>query len=185
MAKNKLPTEINLLPQEEFQASTLGRTLKWLLGTFRMIVISTEMIVMLAFLSRFWLDAQNNDLTDSINQQKIIVGSYKSVEDEFRLTQTKLSIFKEFVSGPKISSIAKTITSNLPPQVVLENLLLKGNNLQVEAKAQSEKDAVQLIANLQNTNIFQGIKLTRIEKKVDETGIGFSLNTNVITQNGN
>ncbi len=185
MAKNKLPTEINLLPQEEFQASTLGRTLKWLLGTFRMIVISTEMIVMLAFLSRFWLDAQNNDLTDSINQERVIVGSYKSIEDEFRLTQAKLSIFSQFTSGPKISSITQKITSNLPPEVVLENILLKGNNLQIQAKAQSEKDAVQLIANLENTNSFQNIKLTRIEKKADETGIGFSLNTNVIIQNGN
>ena len=63
MAKNK---SINLLPQEEFDASIFGRTLKWAMGTFRIIVIITEMVVMGAFLSRFWLDAQNSDLDNSI-----------------------------------------------------------------------------------------------------------------------
>lgn len=185
MAKKKLPTEINLLPQEEFQASTLGRTLKWLLGTFRMIVISTEMIVMIAFLSRFWLDAQNNDLTDSINQEKIVVGSYKSVEDNFRATQAKLAIFSQFTSTVHVSDVTSKVTASLPPAVKIDTLILKGNNLQIQATAGAEGDAMQLITNLQSSNFFQNIKLTRIESHQDENTIAFSINSNVRTQNGN
>jgi hypothetical protein len=43
MPKNKA---INLLPQEEFDISIIGRTLKWAMGTFRIIVIVTEIVVM-------------------------------------------------------------------------------------------------------------------------------------------
>lgn len=185
MAKKKLPLEINLLPQEEFQASTLGRTLKWLLGTFRMIVISTEMIVMIAFLSRFWLDAQNNDLTDSINQEKIIVGSYKSVEDDFRATQAKLAVFSQFEKQVHVSDVANKVTASLPPAVKINTLILRGSNLQLQANAAAEGDAMQLITNLQSSNFFQNIKLTRIESKQDENTIAFSINSDVKAQNGN
>ena len=47
--------EINLLPQKGFEATTAGRILAWILSTFRIIVIITELLVMVAFLSRFWL----------------------------------------------------------------------------------------------------------------------------------
>ena len=73
MAARKKNKEINLLPQEQFAASTTGRVLAWVLSTFRMIVILTEMIVIIAFLSRFWLDIKSNDLTDEVDNQKKIV----------------------------------------------------------------------------------------------------------------
>ena len=62
----KKEPEINLLPQEEFEGSVIGRILKWGLSTFRIIVIIVEMVVMAAFLSRFWLDAKNSDLNEDI-----------------------------------------------------------------------------------------------------------------------
>ena len=68
MAARKKSSRINLLPQEEFAASTLGRILAWILSTFRILVIMTELIVILAFLSRFWLDARTTDLNEEIKQ---------------------------------------------------------------------------------------------------------------------
>jgi len=85
MPKNK---SINLLPQEEFEASTIGRVLKWATGTFRIIVIITEMVVMAAFLSRFWLDAQNSDLTDSIKIRSAQISAQGDLEKRFREIQT-------------------------------------------------------------------------------------------------
>ena len=86
---------INLLPQEEFEASVLGRILRWAMGTFRIIVIITEMIVMGAFLSRFWLDAQNSDLNDQIKISSAQISSQASFEKKFRDVQTKLKIYKD------------------------------------------------------------------------------------------
>ena len=56
--------QVNLLPEKGFTSTTTGRVLTWILSTFRIIVIVTEIIVMIAFLSRFWLDAQNTDLSE-------------------------------------------------------------------------------------------------------------------------
>ncbi|KKR69678.1 MAG: hypothetical protein UU12_C0039G0005 [Candidatus Woesebacteria bacterium GW2011_GWA2_40_7b] len=99
---------INLLPQEEFDVSTLGRILKWAMGTFRIIVIVTEMIVMTAFLSRFWLDAQNSDLNDAIAIKTAQISAQSDFEKQFRILQHKLSIFKTLTDSPQ-ASIAKLL----------------------------------------------------------------------------
>src|SRR5512144_1767398 len=91
MAKSK---SINLLPQEEFENSVLGRILRWATGSFRVIVIITEMVVMGAFLSRFWLDAQNSDLNDSIQIKSAQISAQKDFENQFRQIQKKLDIYK-------------------------------------------------------------------------------------------
>ena len=76
---------INLLPKEEFDASVVGRLLRWAMGTFRIIVIITEMIVMAAFLSRFWLDAQNSDLNDEIRFASSQIDSQKILKFLFEI----------------------------------------------------------------------------------------------------
>ena len=75
---------INLLPKEEFAASTWGRILTWLLSTFRIIVIFTEVIVMAVFLSRFWLDAKANDLNELLRKNQAILKTTTEFENEFR-----------------------------------------------------------------------------------------------------
>jgi len=55
-AKKEKP--INLLPKDSFAETTLGRVITWFLGTFRIMVIAVELVVVAAFLSRFWLDSK-------------------------------------------------------------------------------------------------------------------------------
>ena len=43
-------------------------------------VIITELVVMSAFLSRFWLDSRNSDLNEEINMNKVQVLAYAEVE---------------------------------------------------------------------------------------------------------
>ncbi len=82
MAARKKKRRINLLPQEEFAASILGRVLAWLLSSFRAIVSLTEMTVMIAFLSRFWLDAKSADLNELIRQKQPVIASTSDFEKE-------------------------------------------------------------------------------------------------------
>src|SRR5258708_25047874 len=123
MAKKKKIPEINLLPQEEFQASTIGRVLQWLLSTFRYIVITTEMIVMVAFLSRFWLDARSSDLTDAINQKKAVVASYSTFENQFRAAQQKITIFNNFAaSNQQLNPVIQNIIANVQNDISLTDV---------------------------------------------------------------
>ena len=132
MAKKKKIEEINLLPQEEFQASTIGRVLQWLLSTFRYIVISTEMIVMIAFLSRFWLDARSADLTDAINQKQAVIASYSTFESTFRSTQQKLTIFNSFSQDQtRINPVIADITANVPSDINLTEITIDNEKVEI------------------------------------------------------
>src|SRR3989344_5652085 len=103
-AKKEKQKLINLLPQEEFTASTLGRILTWLLSSFRIIVIVSEMVVMGAFVSRFWLDAKNADLSDDIEQKQAVVTSFSDFEQQFRSIQKKLLIFSSLSKSSEAPS---------------------------------------------------------------------------------
>lgn len=174
MAKKKKEA-INLLPQEEFAASTLGRIVVWLLSTFRMIVIATEMVVMAAFLSRFWLDAQNTDLNDSIKQKSAAIGSYAQVEETFRSIQKKLSILSNISQGTTSSSLLAVATSSLPANVSLTSFSVSPVEIQIKGNAASEIDIHQFITNLSSKPEFKDISLFQLATSTDGTKLTFLL----------
>jgi len=147
MAKNK---SINLLPQEEFDASLLGRTLKWAMGSFRIIVILTEMVVMAAFLSRFWLDAQNASLDDSIKIASAQISTQSNFEKEFRGVQQKLSIYKQIAADSTQSAKLDLVSSKIPSDLTLSSISIQGNLTQIKGTAGSEIGVAQFISNLKS-----------------------------------
>ncbi len=157
---------INLLPQEEFESSTIGRILKWLLSTFRYIVIGTEMIVMVAFLSRFWLDARSADLINAINQKQSIISSYSTFENQFRSVQEKLKTFQRFASlNQKASPILTDISSRLPGDIILTNVMLNNSKLQITAQTANSTSASAFVNNLNSSSLLKNMALTSIESK--------------------
>ncbi len=166
MAKKKNEFQVNLLPQEEFDESTFGRVIKWLLSTFRYLVISTEMIVMIAFLSRFWLDAKSNDLTDTINQKKSLIASYATFEDTFRQTQAKLKTFKDYTQGNKlVSPLIKDVASKIPSDVSLVEITLDGSKVVLRASTQNEGSASAFVSSLNSSPFLQNMVVDSVETK--------------------
>jgi Tfp pilus assembly protein PilN len=159
MAKNK---SINLLPQEEFDASILGRMLKWAMGSFRIIVIITEMIVMGAFLSRFWLDAQNSDLDASIKIAVAKISAQSSFEKEFRGIQQKLNIFKTITSAPTGSSRLDLISSKIPQDIMLTSISTQDEAAQLKGISGSELGVAQFISNLKSDPSIKKVSLDSI-----------------------
>lgn len=147
MAKNK---SINLLPQEEFDASLLGRTLKWAMGSFRIIVILTEMVVMAAFLSRFWLDAQNSSLDESIKIASAQISTQSGFEKEFRGIQQKLSIYKQITAGATESGKLDLVASKIPQDLTLSSVTVGNNLIQIKGISGSEAGIAQFISNLKS-----------------------------------
>ncbi len=186
MAKKKIEKQINLLPQEEFDASTFGRTLKWLLGTFRYIVIATEMIVMVAFLSRFWLDAQSNDLIDSINQKKSIISSYSTFERQFRNAQNEIKIFSNFSSQKLfLSPLLNSIATNVPANVILTEVLVNGSKVTIQGESADENSAGNFVLLLKSSPSLHDVNLDSIESKQDSTVLTFKVNANAGERNLN
>ncbi len=159
MAKNK---SINLLPQEEFDASVLGRMLKWAMGSFRIIVILTEMVVMAAFLSRFWLDAQNSDLDNAIKIASAQISTQSNFEKEFRGIQQKLSIFKQIAANATESGKLDLISSKIPNDLVLSSVSIQNDIIQVKGTAGSEMGVAQFVTNLKSSPSVKKVDLDSI-----------------------
>jgi predicted chitinase len=167
MPKNK---SINLLPQEEFDVSILGRALKWAMGTFRIIVIATEMVVMAAFLSRFWLDAQNSDLNNSIKIKTAQIVAQAATETQFRSVQSKLSIAKQTVPAVLSSQKIDLISSKVPPDITLTSVSVLDKSAQVKGVSASELGIAQFIANLKAESTFKSVDLGQISSSENNTG---------------
>lgn len=167
----KKEPKINLLPQKEFERSLLGRTLKWALSSFRVIVIVTEIIVMAAFLSRFWLDAKNSDLNDSISQKRAVILSFKETEDDFRTFQKQIDVFAKITSPTSKSEYINLITSLTPPDVILNSISDNENSLQIIGSSGGEQNISQFIKNLSSEAKFKNVSLNKIDSNKDNSSV--------------
>lgn len=159
--------KINLIPQDEFEKSSLGRILKWALSTFRVMVIVTELVVMSAFLSRFWLDTKNSDLNEKISNSKSQIIAYRDVETEFRSIQKRINIAKSIYLGPKVSSFITNVSSMVPQNITLISFSEIEGQITIKASTSSEKSIAQFLVNLEENKNLIDINLSQISSNVD------------------
>lgn len=177
-AKKEL--KINLLPQKEFERSTVGRILKWAVSSFRIIVIVTEMIVMGAFLSRFWLDAQNSDLNEEISQKKAVITSFAKTESKFRTFQKQIEIFTQISSLAQQSEYLNLITSLTPREIVLNSVSDNENAVQIMGISGNEQNISQFIKNLSANAKFKEVSLNRVDSSEDNpSAIVFTIKASI------
>lgn len=166
MPKNKA---INLLPLEEFNASTTGRVLKWATGTFRVIVIVTEMIVMGAFLSRFWLDAQNSTLNNAIKAKSAQISAQTDLEQRFRNTQLKLNIFKQISQDNNPSALIDHIVNRVPENITLSKITIGAETISIAGSSLSDYDIAAFVSNLQGP-LFKEVLLSQASSSENNPG---------------
>ncbi len=172
---------INLLPNAQETGNVRERILNWLLSTFRVIVVVTEFVVIIAFVSRFFLDAKSNDLSDQIDAKKAVIASFAKFEKEYKNTQKRLSIFSAISSDKNnLSPVISNITKSLPNDVVLVSLINDKNGLNVKANSFSEQSIVQFISNLKSTNLFSTITLTDLSSSEDNPYLTFTIKLNKV-----
>jgi Tfp pilus assembly protein PilN len=176
----KKDLKINLLPQKEFERSTLGRILRWAVSSFRIIVIITEMIVMAAFLSRFWLDANNSGLNDTISQKKSTIASFAETENKFRIFQKQIDVFTKISSLTQKSDYLSLITSLTPPEVILNSISDNEASLQITGYSGSERNISQFLKNLSSNDKFTEVTLNKIDSSEDNSSvIVFTIGANI------
>lgn len=172
--KNK---SINLLPQEEFESSTTGRVLHWLLSTFRYLVIITEMIVIGAFLSRFYFDSVNADLNDEIAQKQVYLEAYLPFEKQFRAVQGKLAIYNQARANQGYAyNLVNLVVSKLPADLFLEeiNTGVEGQIL-IRGASLSERSIQQLVVNLSQDPLITSAQLQQVESRANSAFLLFSI----------
>ncbi len=174
--KKKKAALINLLQKEDFSTTTVGRILSWILSTFRIIVIVTEILVMLAFLSRFWLDAQNTDLNELIKQKQAVLASSLPFEEDFKDTQSRLAVFSDFAKEEGIiADFFTIISSRLPPDVLLNSITYTPGGIEIEGFAVNEKSIQQFIVNLYAEDAIEEVTLGEVAFSLENQLLGFTL----------
>lgn len=169
--------EINLLKYKHFEDTLAGKVLAWVLSAGRVIVIITEIIVIAAFLSRFWLDRNLADLNEQNAALKAQVEAFSSFEKEFRSAQERLSLYKNLSAAQaKYSQIIKEVTSLLPTDVLLTNISITGDAVNITGKAISENGLAGFINAAGRAKTVKDIKLADLSLETKEQQlINFSL----------
>src|SRR3989344_9696651 len=114
---------VNLLPPSEFESSFWGKFLKWAVSGGRYIIIVTELIVILAFLSRFKLDKDISELSEEIQGKVSVLEAELPVEREFREQQRKLAAAEAILNSRyQVGLTLEKLTEKVSEEVKLSNL---------------------------------------------------------------
>jgi len=173
---------INLIGEEEMEHTPVGRIVTWAVTYGRYIMIGTEIIVLLAFISRFSLDRKLTDLNDEVSQKQAIIDANRDFETEFRTVQDKLTKVQTLMDVPQTTGTAlTTIQSLLPNDVHLDLLNIDNQRVVGEVVANTTSGFSQMVANLQAANIFSQVEIGEV-KRSPTTGIQFTFTGSIATQ---
>lgn len=166
--KKALNISINLLPKDPFLASPIGKILQWALSVGRYIVIFTELIVIISFITRFSLDRQITDLNEKIFQKKTVIQSYGDLEPKVRLAQQKTQQYDQLADQANLSEVFPQLTAIIPQGVSLNELTVQPGSITFTGTAQSENSFNLLVNNLQVSPDFNDIVVNSITTNKDQ-----------------
>ena len=180
--------ELSLLPDSENPNSFGARAIKWLTTVGRWVIVLTELVVVSAFISRFWLDRKNSDLSETIRQQQAILETTQPFESEFKSFQQRLNFIDNFYKNNS-SYVQKinSIINSTPDGLIYQNLSFKkdkeNNKISADASliAFNESSIVTFVNNLTLNPDIEAIKINQIKKKQQENN--YSITISVIFKN--
>lgn len=184
----KLAIHLDLLHPQSNPEKLPVRLIRWLLSTGRFIFIFVEALVLLAFISRFKLDADLASKKEAIEQQIPYIESLKPYEILIRQTQFKLSTIDSIkTNSMDYSVILKKIADQTPVGVKIVSLNLKKNidsaTVQINAQAQTNNDLTSFTAGLKGDPIFSDVNLTSVG--LEQGVINFTVSASIkLTQLG-
>lgn len=166
--------EVNLLPGEDFEGKPGGQFLQWALTWGKRIVVTTELIVILAFLSRFWLDTQVANLADSIDQEKLIVQSASDFEKNFRALTDRIAKANDIekISSPLV--VYDQVEKLIPSTVTIKSFSYTNSSVTLTGVS-DEISFGQLVDAFKSSSFFINVAVPGVSKAIDTTNVNFTL----------
>ncbi len=166
---------INLLGQEQQEHTPLGRFIGWATTYGRYIMVTTEMIVLIAFLSRFGLDRQLTDLKDEIQQKQDIIAANQDLEIDFRQTQDSLIKIKALLVKQEVpTNTINTLLMLLPSGTYFQSLSITDNKITSQVVSLTVQSFSQFLINLSATKQLSDIEIGTVDKQT-VAGIQYTL----------
>lgn len=168
MKRKTVDVAINLLPEDPFFSTLVGRTMRWAVSVGRYLVIFTELVVILSFLARFSLDRQLTDLNDSIHQKESVVQSFGDLETRVTTVQNKIEQYQQLGQSKDLTQTFPALSSITPEGIALRSLAISPTQVQITGIAQSQNSLNLLINNIQFSPNFFNVRVERIESQDDD-----------------
>lgn len=176
MAAQPSFSKINLVPQDEFEKSTIGKILRWALTAGKSIVIVTEFVVILAFLSRFKLDRDLNDLNEVINQKVQVVESYAETEKQMRSLQKRALVAREVqASTIGFGDWWRRLSGITPSDTTYDSVDINAERLTLKGLSSSGTSFTQLIEGIKKTEDVEEININKIAFDQSQGGVSFEI----------
>jgi Tfp pilus assembly protein PilN len=172
--KKNISFDINLLPKDPFFATPAGQILKWALSIGRYIVIFTELVVILSFVTRFSLDRQVTDLNDAISQKKTVIESYGDLEESVRQIQKVLEEYTIIKQQVNITEVFPELTKIIPRDTELNELVLRPDQISFSGRTIKQSSLNIIINNIQLSHRFSNVSVDKIESNSTDDGGGFN-----------
>lgn len=181
MAKNSAP--INLLRNNNKE--TIEHVINWTVTIGRILVVVVELAALAAFLYRFTLDNQLEDLHTNIKQKQAIVVSLKKGEDTYRNLQDRLTVAALYSKSAKNSvKMFKDIVSFAPNGMTFTTIALSSNGMHIEANVNSVFPLSIFISKLKSYSLIDTVSLDKIENKTSNAVISVGISTTFKKQGG-
>lgn len=175
MSDEKTTTpELNLLVEDELDISSQGKFIKWALTWGKRIIVLTELVVILAFLSRFWLDTTAANLRDEIETKKAYVLSFAELEKKFRELSYRISQANTIEKATSIQVVYDRSLVLIPSGITVEQMTV-GTETVGFTGSSDEISLANLVAAFRQSPDFTDISVERIAKKTNSQSVDFSL----------
>jgi len=165
--KSKLAIKLNLLKPQSNPEKLPVKLLRWLLSSGRYIFIVVEGLVLVAFVTRFKLDADLASKKEAIEEQIPFIESLRPYEILIRDTQLKLSTIDSIKRNSlNWSLILKRIADQAPLGIKIISINIERNvgnaTIHINGQAELSSDLSNFTAGLKGDSTFGNVNLASV-----------------------
>lgn len=159
---------VNLLPGDRFEFSAWGRFLLWGLSTGRLVVVLTELVVIAAFLSRFWFDRRLSDLRQVRIERSAAVQAMDETRAKWERLQSKTEVISQASSRNFDAAERLTkIQSLTPAGVEFDSIDIGSQAAVVRGYVPGSGGFSRLFSKIKAEKSFAGVAVRRLEQSSD------------------
>lgn len=148
---------------------------KWTVNVGRIIIVTTELILLIALIIRFVIDYQLSDLHELINKKEARLKQLELLELKYKDLQARISYAKQFTTELELNMNALSIVSKEidTPEFNLGALKLANDSISVDANTTSVFAIDTLIKNLKKEELIESLAIAEVRSA--ESKLNFNL----------
>lgn len=180
--KPKLTIRLDLLKPQSNPEKILIKLFRWLLFSGRYLFVLVNALVLIAFGTRFKLDADLATKKEAIEEQIPYIENLKPYEILIRETQLKLATIDNIrTNSLDWPATLKKIADQTPVSVTITSISIKKDvgvaTLSIAGKTKFSRDLTDIITGLKAEKTFSNVNLTSVES--EEGSINFTVSASV------